>query len=304
MAWNPTDEIQIVAGTPPGGGLDRSARALASAMAATGAIKVPVAVVNIGGEGGRRAWAHIERQAGNAHVVGIGAPNIRADFLMGASTLDPDRFVPLAMLYSEYIAFLARADTAYRTGQDLVDALVRDAGAVTVALSTSLGNSNHVAVAKVVRHAGADSRAPKIRVFDSAVEAVADVVAGHAQVGAVTAASAVKEVETGRLVCIGMSAPQRLAHPYAGSPTWVEQGVDCVVDSWRGLIGPPGLDRDQVSYWQGVVAAAINTEAWRGELARHLWSGLHLDGPELRDYLKREADEMRAILGELGLLPK
>jgi putative tricarboxylic transport membrane protein len=302
MTWKPERAIEIVAGTPPGGGLDRSARALLRSIESNGLLDVPVSVVNVGGEGGRKAWSHIERYAGDGHVIGISSPNMAADYLTGVTKSDPERFPPLAILYSEYIAFVVRADGAIGSGADLIGRLARDAGAVKIALSTSLGNSNHVAVAKVIRHAGGDTRAPSIRVFDTALDAVADVVAGHADVGAITAASAVPELDAGRLATIGISSPARLPGPYAGAPTWREQGVDCVIGSWRGVSGPPGLDAAQMAFWQGVLAAATQTSQWRSDLARHFWTEMYLDGAGLRDYLKRERIDMRAVLAELGLL--
>jgi putative tricarboxylic transport membrane protein len=74
MIWQPEREIEIVAGTPPGGGLDRSARALLKAITANGLLDVPVKVVNVGGEGGRKAWRHVEQHAGDGHVFGISSP--------------------------------------------------------------------------------------------------------------------------------------------------------------------------------------------------------------------------------------
>ena len=203
MIWQPEREIEIVAGTPPGGGLDRSARALLKALTANGLIEVPIKVVNVGGEGGRKAWRHVEQYARDGHVIGISSPNMTADYLIGVTKSDPKRFAPLAILYSEYIAFVARSDSAIRSSADLVGGLARNA--VTIALSTSLGNSNHVAVAKVIRHAGGDTRAAKIRVFDTALDAVADVVAGHSNIGAITAASAVPELEANQLRAIAIS---------------------------------------------------------------------------------------------------
>src|ERR1700704_393810 len=252
MIWNPERAIEIVAGTPPGGGLDRSARALLHSIESNGLVDVPVSVVNVGGEGGRKAWSHIERYAGDGHVVGISSPNMAADYLTGVTKSDPERFPPLAILYSEYIAFVVRPNSAIGSGPDLIEGLAENAGAVKIALSTSLGNSNHVAVAKVVRHAGADTKAPAIRVFDTALDAVADVIAGNADVGAITAASAVPELKAGTLRTIGISSPARLGGPYAAAPTWVEQGVDCLIGSWRGANGPPGLDNAPIACWQGV----------------------------------------------------
>jgi putative tricarboxylic transport membrane protein len=300
--WTPQRPIEIIAGTPPGGGLDRSARALAKALAGTGLLDVPVEVVNVGGDGGRKAWLHMERYAGDGHVVGISSPNMTADYLMGVTRTDPDRFAPLAILYSEYIAFVVRSDVPLRSGADLLQRFAGDAGAVTVALSTSLGNSNHVAVATVTRLAGGDPRAPALRVFDSALDAVADVVAGHAHVGAITAASAVPELAAGRLRTIGVSSPARLPGPYANAPTWHEQGIECVIGSWRGVSGPADLGASEISFWQQVLAAATRTAEWKADLARHFWTEMYLDGSALRGYLDRERAEMRAVLDELGLL--
>jgi putative tricarboxylic transport membrane protein len=302
MSWKPERAIEIVAGTPPGGGLDRSARALAKAIEANALVDVPVKVVNVGGDGGRKAWAHMEHYAGDGHVIAISSPNMAADYLMGVTKADPERFAPLAILYSEYIACVVRNDSAIASGNDFLRRLAEDAATVKIALSTSLGNSNHVAVAKVIRHAGADTKAPVIRVFDTALDAVADVVAGHAEVGAITAASAVPELEAGKLRTIGISSPARLGGPYASAPTWLEQGVDCVIGSWRGASGPPGLDGEQVAFWQGVLAAAVQTPQWRDDLARLFWTAMYLDGAELRGYLTRERTEMKSMLDGLGLL--
>jgi putative tricarboxylic transport membrane protein len=303
MAWKPERAIEIVAGTPPGGGLDRAARALRSAIVTSRLVDVPVEVVNVGGDGGRKAWSHIERYRGDGHVIGISSPGMTADYLTGVTKFDPEQFAPLAILYCEYIAFVVRADGAIGNGADLLRRLAQDAGRVAIALATSLGNSNHVAVAKVIRHAGGDTRAPAIRVFDTALDAVADVVAGHADVGAITAASAVPELNAGRLRAIGISAPARLGGPYATTPSWSEQGVDCVIGSWRGASGARGLDGAEIAFWQATLAAAARATEWQDDLDRHFWTAMYLDGAELRGYLARERTEMRAMLGELGLLP-
>jgi putative tricarboxylic transport membrane protein len=300
MTWKPERALSIVAGTPPGGGLDRSARALVRAIEANRLTDVPVEVVNVGGDGGRRAWVHMEGLIGDGHVIGISSPNMAADYLMGATRVDPDRYPPVAILYSEYIAFVVRADSGIDTGSDLLRRFA--ASAATIALSTSLGNSNHVAVAKVIGHTGADTRAAKIRVFDTALDAVADVVAGRSEVGAITAASAVPELQSGVLRAVGVSAPDRLPGVYAGAPTWMEQGVDCAIASWRGASGPPGMTDGQMAFWTQLLATAARTREWQADLSRHFWTPMYLDGSALRDYLARERGDMERVLGELGLL--
>lgn len=303
MSWRPHREVEIVAGTPPGGGLDRSARALVKAIESKRLLDAPARVSNIAGDGGRKAWDYLDRHPGDPHVLCISSSNLATDHLLGASAFDHETvFTPLAILYTEYIAFVTRSDSSLKSGADLIARFAAGAPTVTVALSTSLGNPNHIALAKVVRRAGGDVKAPRIRVFDSALDAVADVVAGKADVCAVTAASAVKEITAGTMRALAVSAPQRLTGLYAQTSTWLEQSMDCVIGAWRGVTGARGLTPGQIAFWEGVLAAAVTTQEWVAGLARHYWTPMYIDGSKLRGHLKRERIEMRALLGELGLL--
>lgn len=301
--WHPERGIEIVAGTPPGGGLDRAARALVRAIEANGLLDVPVRVNNMPGDGGKKCWAYLEQRAGDPHVVLISSVNVTTDHLLGAAPFHHERvFAPLAILYTEYIAFLVPSDSALKSGADLIARFAKSADDVTVALSISLGNPNHIALAKIVRHAGGDVRAPTIRVFDSALDAVADALAGNADVAAVTAASVAKELEAGTMRALAVSAPERLTGLFAQTPTWREQSVNCVIGSWRGVTGARGITAAQIAFWERLLAAVTATGEWKGELARHYWTAMPLAGGPLWDHLERERAEMRAILEELGLL--
>jgi putative tricarboxylic transport membrane protein len=210
--WKPERAVQIVAGTPPGGGLDRVARALAKACRATGLVSVPVEVVNIPGDGARRAWTHyVDDHPGDGHVIGISSPNLTTDYLVGAASFEHSKYTPIATLVIEYIAFAVKSEAPLKTGADLLARLGQNPSSGTVALSTALGNPNHVALAQLTRHAGGDVNAPTIRVFDTALDAVADVVDGKSYVCAVTAASVLAELNAGRLRVLGVSAPERLS---------------------------------------------------------------------------------------------
>jgi putative tricarboxylic transport membrane protein len=301
--WNPERELEIVAGTPPGGGLDRAARALVKAIEANRLSDLPVRVNNVPGDGARKCWAYLDGRAGDPHVVSVSSVNLTTDHLLGAAPFHHERaFTPLAILYTEYIAFVVRSDSPLKRGEDLLARFAKRAAPVTVALATSLGNPNHVALAKVIRHAGGDVRAPKLRVFDSALDAVADALAGNAELAAVTAASAATELECGKMRTLAVSGPQRLTGPFAQAPTWGELSVDCVIGSWRGVTGARGISAGEIAFWVTLLEAATATNEWQGELARYYWTPMPLYGRALWDHLERERAEMRAILAELGLL--
>ena len=303
MTWQPERPIQIVAGTPPGGGLDRVARALEKAVAATRQCNVPIEIVNVPGGGARKAWTdYIDRYPGDGHVIGISSPNLTTDYLVGAASFEHSKYAPIATLVTEYIAFAVRSDSPLKTGADFLNRLGSDAASLKVALSTALGNPNHIALAKLTHQAGGDVNAPVIRVFDSALTAVADVVSGSADICAVTAASVLAELAAGRVRVLGISAPERLSGAFAATPTWQEQKADCIVGAWRGVTGPAGLAADQVTYWERLLRAATEQPVWREELERLSWSPMYRDGAALRAYLDDERAEFVTVLGELGLL--
>jgi putative tricarboxylic transport membrane protein len=301
--WQLARGVQIVAGTPPGGGLDRVARALVKAISEAHLIDVPVEVVNVPGDGARRAWTHcIDNHPGDGHVIGISSPNLVTDYLAGLANFEHNKYTPIATLVTEYIGFAVRSDSSLKSGGDLLARLRDDAQGVTVALSTALGNPNHVALAKLTRQVGGDVNAPVIRVFDSALYAVADVIAGQAQVCAVTAASLIAELNAGRLRVLAVSAPARLAGVFANVPTWTEQGADCVIGAWRGVTGAAGLAPAPVKFWETVIEAATRQPCWQDDLRRLSWSPMVQVGDALRNYLDREREEFVAVLAELGLL--
>lgn len=301
--WRPEREVEIIAGTPPGGGLDRCARALAKAIEANRLLDVPVRVTNMPGAGGRGAWEHLDRHPGEPHTLCVSSINLTTDHLLGESPFEHETaFTPLAILYTEYLAFLARPDCPLDSGAALLKQFGADARALTVALSISLGNPNHIALAKVIRHAGGDVTAPKVRVFDSALDAVADVMAGNADIAVVTAASAVKELGSGALRTLALAAPRRAAGLYAQAPTWRELGVDCEIGSWRGITGARGITSGQAAYWQEMLRTAVTTREWAAELERYYWTPMYLDGATLRKQLGEERAELAGVLRDLALL--
>jgi putative tricarboxylic transport membrane protein len=302
--WRPDRALEIVAGTPRGAGLDRTARALAQAIESRGLVKVPVKVVNMPGDASRKIWTYLDGIPGDAHVVVVTSPNVTTDFLTGQSAFDHDAYTPLAMLHNEYIAFVARAGSPIVTSRDLMVHLARAPGSLTVAVATSVGNPNHIALARVTRHIGGDVKSLKVRAFDSARDAIADVVAGGCEIAAISATSALPELAEGKLRALAVTAPDRLAPPFADTPTWVEQDIDCVVNAWRGVDGARDLSPAQIAFWDSVLAEATASARWQAAIVQHHWSALYRNSAELAAYLPRERAEMRATLDELGLLPE
>lgn len=292
-------DVEIIAGTPPGGGQDRAARALAAALG--GVLDTRVVVSNVPGRGGGNAWDLLSSHRGDPQRLSISSPTLITNRLTGVADLGPDGVSQLAILCTEYIAFGVPVESAVAGAPSLV-ARLRSPHPTSFALATALGNVNHMAVAYLCRHAGVDPKEVDVRVFDSARHAVADVLGGASDVVAVSAASVLPELDGGLLRLLAVSAPVRLGGPLGVVPTWHELGVDCTIGTWRGVVGEPGLGSDSIAAWEQTLSTAVSRFEWRDALDQHLWADTFLRAAATATFMHEQEHLMREALTGLGLL--
>lgn len=299
--WKPAQPVELVAGTPAGGGQDRPARVLIDILEENGLVTQDIRLTNIPGRGGGNGWDYLRACGNNPNVLAINSPTIITNRLIAEADYDHAALTPLANLYTEYIAFVVRADSPIRNGNDFMARLGADTAGCRIALATAIGNINHMALAQVTAHAGGKVQALQINVFDSALYAVADVIEKRAEVGAITAVSAAKAIAAGEVRAIAVSSPQRLPRAYAAVPTWTELGVNCVIGTWRGVIGAADLGEAQIAFWQQALRAATASAAWKAALAEKYWADTYCDGLQLRQFLDQERVVMGGLLHAMGL---
>ena len=301
-SWKPHAGIELIAGTPIGGGQDRPARVLMKIMAEERLLDVPVQVLNVVGKGGGKAWDYLLERPGNPHVLAISSPPLLTNRLAGIDNYDHAALTPIANLYSEYVAFVVRTSSSITNVEDLVRRLGADPASVVVSLATALGTTNHIALARVAMHAGGDVRALAIRVFDSARYAVEDCMAGNAEVAAVSAVSAAPEIADGKLRPIAVTSPQRLGGLFANAPTFAERSIDCIEGTWRGVVAPPGLSADQTKFWEQALARATRSADWNAELERQYWIASFMDAARCTQFMDQERASLQASMKQLGLI--
>ena len=299
--WRPNAEVEIFVGTPPGGGQDRPARALMRVLESQGLVNGPMRLTNIPGKGGGNAWDALRHRAGDPHALSISSAPILTNKLLGVTDYDHAALTPIAMLYTEYLAFVVRTESDVRSGNDFLARIKRDPAGLTMAIATAVGTTNHIALGQIARHVGSDPRKLKLRVFESALYAVNDVVDGHADVGVVSAVSAVKAMESGKLSAFAVSAPKRLSGCFAAVPTWTEQSVPCVLGQWRGMIGAPEVSTQEVAFWEKALRAAVQNPAWAAVLEQNHWTNTWKASADTRVFLDSERVFLGGMLRELGL---
>src|SRR5450759_2832510 len=151
--WKPDKPIEIIVGTGVGGGQDKSARKVQTILQERRLVDVPVTVVNKPGGGGAVGWTYLNQHAGEGNIIYVGNPTLLTNHIVGRSPINYTHITPLAILLSESVAISVLPDSPLKTGKDLLSRLKQDAASVSVAVGSSLGSTNHIAMALLAKAA-------------------------------------------------------------------------------------------------------------------------------------------------------
>jgi putative tricarboxylic transport membrane protein len=299
-AWKPEKSVEIIVGTSPGGPQDRMGRMLQKVLQESRLVDVPVSVENKPGGGGAVALAALAQRTGGITLM-VNAPTLLSNQITGRTTIPYTDFTALAVLGIEYECVAVRADSPLKTGKDLLDRLKKDPAALSVSIGTSLGNSGHLAFALAMKAAGIDIRKLKTVAFNSAADGTTALLGGHIDLASTPPSAVLPHVQAGKLRVLALTAPTRAHGELANVPTWKELGVNSTHEVWRGVIGPRGMPRAQVAYWDDVLGKLVKTDAWKKDLEQSQIENVYRNSTETVKYLKTEYDEARGILTDLGL---
>ena len=300
-AWKPDRPIEIVVGTDPGSGFDRTARLLQKIWQGEHLLDEPVTVVNKAGGFGAVGWSYMNQRGRSGNVVAIMSPLLLTNRIAGNMDLSYEDVTPLTLLEDEEIAFAVYTDSTIKDGKEFIARLRYDPSSVSVGVS-GIGGQNHVALALVAQAAGGiDVTKLKVVSFAGSGDVVTSVIGGHVESTASPASTIAPQVAGGRLRAIGISSEKRIGGVLADVPTWREQGVDAVFSNWRGVIGPKGMTAVQVQYWDGVFAKTVETPEWKEEVQKAQLTSHYLPSHDAGAFLAAENAKLSRVMGTLGL---
>ena len=301
QGWAPQKNVEIVAGSAPGGSNDNTARTMERVLLAHKLVPTTVTVVNRPGGGGSIAYTYVSQRPGDAHYLYIASSGMLSNHIVGASSLSHADFTPIALLYEDHAVFMVPTGSTIKTGAELADRLKKDPRAVVIGFANAYGSSRHMAAALLMRTLGGSPRDLKPVVFKGSAEAITAVLGGHLDVAVAGAVNAIPHVAAGRMRVIGVAAPQRLGGPLAVAPTWREQGVDLVYGNWRAVFAPKSLTPAQLAFWENALRRMAEAPEWKADLEKNHWTEHFKTGAALQQELEQDFIWLKTTLVELGL---
>jgi putative tricarboxylic transport membrane protein len=295
----PSKRVELVVAGGAGGGLDLVGRALEQALRDTKTVAQPIVIVNMAGGAGNTAKTYIQRHRGDPYYLYLDTNRVYLNKLAGTIPVGDEAVTPVVRVMTEYLVWVVRADSPFKTAKDLLAKLKADPTSVTFAISSIPSNDQINIVAPAIA-SGVDAKRMRIVPFSSALNT--QLLGGHVGALSTPISEIAPLVRSGQVRALSVSSPERLGGEWANVPTWRSMGIDLAVLHWRGLFAPPDMPADALKFWEDGMARLSKSEPWRKVMETHGWYDAYAPSATFRKDMEREIALYTKIMAELGLL--
>lgn len=240
----PSKPIRLIAGFPPGGGIDFTARLIAQHLSE--GLGQTVVVENKAGAAGVLAATELVNAPPDGYTLAIAniGPFALAPNMMAKRPYDPTRdFTPIGQLVATYFVAVVPVNHPANSIADFIAWAKKNEGKVNFA-SGGNGSITHLNGELLNQIAGIKMlHIP----YKGSAPALADLMSGQTHILIDVGSVLTPQVNGGKLKAIAVTNPTRDSE-LPNVPTAREQGfANLETAGWQGLVGPPGMPRDVVA---------------------------------------------------------
>ncbi len=300
-AWKPSQTIHYGIGVAPGGSVDLYARGVKQTLDNLGLVNGQSIVnENKPGAAGLLILQGMQRARGDAHHLSTFHTGSIAGQVTGILKADMRDYVPVAMLVEETSLIAVPHDSPIKGAGDLVNMLLRDPKSLRIAVAPLRGLNTHLAIAKPLKMAGVAVGQLTVVPFRSSGESMSALLGGHVDVVSATSPTILPMVQAGKVRVIASAAPQRGTGALASVPTWREQGIAADYVSYNGVLLPPGVDADQIRFWESALQRVAQAPEWKALVEKSGNKPMFKGYVDSHRYLVKELQETQALVADLG----
>lgn len=301
-AWKPNQNLTYVIGVAAGGSVDLYARGIKQALETLHLVGNHTVIPdNKPGAGGLLSLQLLQRSRGNAHMLGTFHTGSIAGQVAGVLKADMRDYVPVAMMVEETSLVAVAADSPLKTATDLVSQLRKDPTSVRIAVAPLKGLNTHLAIAKPLKAAGVDVGKLTVVPFRSSGDSMVALLGGHVDVVSATGPTVVPQAQSGKVRMLASAAPVRGTGPLAHVPTWRESGVAADYVSYNGVLLPPGVDAEQIRFWEDALHKVSQAPEWKALVEKSGNKPMFKGYVDSHRYLQTELKETQDLFAALGL---
>lgn len=292
----PSRTVTVTVPWAAGGGTDRVARFWADEFQKE--LGVPFVVENRTGGGGAVGHSAGARAAADGYTITMVTFELATLQSMGLADITYAQYDYILQMNEDAASVIVRADSPYRSVQDLFDAIERNPGSVSFS-GTAVGGVWDLARVGMLLEAGIDPDDTLWIPSEGAAPAITDLLGGHIDVITNSLPEAQSQLEAGNLRALAVMSDQR--NPaFPDVPTLKEQGIDWSGGTWRGFAVPAGTP-DEVKQVLIDAGEKIAGSAAFERFMADAGFGVRLRlGQEYADFVRSEHYTWQTIIREIG----
>ncbi|NWG04063.1 MAG: tripartite tricarboxylate transporter substrate binding protein [Syntrophaceae bacterium] len=293
----PTRAIEVVVQYGAGGGSDIFVRSLM--MPARSQLKVPINVTNLTGGAGVKASTYVLSQPADGYTIYNFSPEQLINTIFGRENYK--EFAPLCMVQQDQSIFYVRAESPFKTIQDVIKYAKENPGKLQFT-GTTAASPDEVIIMLFAKKAGIKV---KYIPFDAAPETHAAVLGGHIDILHEEPGVIMSLIEAKKLRPLIAFTEKRL-DKFPDVPTGRELGYDITMGRWRGLCVKKGTPQEVINYLADVFKKCSQDPSYKAiEKANLLDLRPGWKGPEeYGKFWEEEYVRYKEIFDELGYLKK
>jgi putative tricarboxylic transport membrane protein len=298
QGFKPARTVDLVVHTGPGGGSDVLARAIAVMVEKEKLLPVRLQVINKPGGNGAVAAAHLAEKRGDQNTLGLFTGVwLQTPLVSDEAKVTLRDLTPIARLVLEPAVIAVKADAPYKTLGDFIDAAKKSPGQLKQSGGSNTSRDN---VVRQLLQKSTGTRWVFIS-FPGGGERIAALLGGHVDIMVIEPEEAGEHIRAGNLRVLAQVSEKRLAK-FPEVPTLKEAGFDVpVVPQVRGVVGPPGIPRENVEFWQDFFRKLTRTPSWRKYIEDNQFEDGYQNAADLVKFYDEFTDRMREILKDAGV---
>ena len=294
----PSRPITLIVPWGAGGGTDATARIIGSLLEKE--LGQPVNVVNRTGGNGVVGHAAIASAPPDGYTIGLATVEIGMMHWQGLTELTGASYTPLALVNADPAGIQVRADSPYKTVQDLLAAIKANPGKLK-ASGTGQGGIWHLALAGLLRDQKIDPAAVPWVPSNGAAPGLQDMVAGGVDIAPVSLPEARALIDAGKVksLVIMNDKPSGL---YPQIPTLKSAtGSDWTMAAWRGMVAPKGIPNDVRDKLAGALQKIVAGKEYNDFMASRGFGVIYAGPDEFAKWMAKSSAELGATMKAVGI---
>lgn len=296
---------ECIAPASPGGGFDLTCKLIQSALVEAKVLEKPMRVTYMPGGVGAVAYNTVvaQRPADGGTLVAFSSGSLLNLAQGKFGRFDETAVKWLAAVGTSYGAIAVRADSPYKTLNDLAAALKANPGQIVIGSGGTVGSQDWMQTALFAKAVGVDPRQLRYVAMEGGGEISTSLLGGHIQVASTDISDSMPHVVSGGMRILAVLSDQRLDDPaMANIPTAREQGYDISWPVIRGYYLGPKVSEADYDWWKKTFDQLLTSEDFAQLRDQRELFPFALTGPELQTYITKEVARYRAMAQEFGLI--